>query len=176
MKRKEFEAENERNAKELDQILDKGNVMKPEVIKMPGGGYYKREVKTDGPFTMIREIKAFEDTIPNRVRLAQLRGPEVANNTYLEALRTVIEFARPLRLEEACSITGWIPKTVQNHISRLKNNKQKHEFRGVPYFHRGAGPLFRIEDILRYMGAFEPDPLHRQVLNKLAPQEKYAKE
>jgi hypothetical protein len=81
MKRKEFEAENERNAKELDQILDKGNVMKPEVIKMPGGGYYKREVKTDGPFTMIREIKAFEDTIPNRVRLSHLCGPEVANST-----------------------------------------------------------------------------------------------
>ena len=176
MKKKEFETENERNAKELDQILDEGKVMKPEVIKMPGGGYYKREVKTDGPFTMIREIKAFEDTIPNRVRLAHLRGPEVANSAYLEALRIVIEFARPLTLEEACSITGWTPKTVSNRISEIKKGREKQEYRGVPYFKRGGGPLFRIEDILRYMGAFEPDPLHSQVLDKLAPKGNGAKE
>jgi hypothetical protein len=176
MKKKELETENERNAKELDQILEEGKVMKPEVIKMPGGGYYKREVKTDGPFTMISEIKAFEDTIPNRVRLAQLRGTDVANSTYLEALRTVIEFARPLTLEESCSITGWISKTVSNRLSEIRKGKQKQEYRGVPYFKRGGGPLFRIEDILRYMGAFEPDPLHRQMLDRLAPQGKDAKE
>ena len=114
--------------------------------------------------------------VVDRVKLAQLRGPEVANSTYLEALRTVIEFARPLTLEEACSITGWVLKTVQNNIAKVRNNRQKHEYRGVPYFRRGGGPLFRIEDILRYMGAFEPDPLHCQILNELALRGKDAEE
>ena len=161
---------------EIEKMRKGFKVEKTELVDRDGIHFEREEGVDWKGRNYEREMHDYDKTIHNIVRLAQLRGPEVANSTYLEALRTVIEFARPLTLDETCSITGWIPKTVSNRISEIKKGKQKQEYRGVPFFKRGGGPLFRIEDILRYMGAFEPDPLHSQVLEKLALQGKDAKE
>ena len=79
-----------------------------------------------------------------KVKMAHKQGPDVANATYLEALRTVIEFHRPLTLDEFCALTGCVKKTVQNKIKTFP----------VKHFKRAGRLLFDLGDTLRYMGVF----------------------
>jgi hypothetical protein len=127
---------------DLEEIekMQRGDSVKTTELVNKDGIHFERQEGTDYKGRpVVREMHDYERTIHNMVRLAQLRGPDVANAEYLHALRTVIEFARPLTLDEACSITGWVPKTVQNHIAQVKKGKQ--EYRCVPYFKRGVGPI-----------------------------------
>ena len=79
-----------------------------------------------------------------KVKMARKQGAGVANATFLEGLRTVIEFHRPLTLDEFCALNGCHKKTVQNKIKTFP----------VKHFKRAGRLLFDLGDTLRYMGVF----------------------
>jgi hypothetical protein len=85
--------------------------------------------------------------IEQKVKMARKQGPEAANATYLEALRTVIEFHRALTLDEFCALTGCVKKTVQNKIKTFP----------VKHYRRAGRLLFDLEDTLRFMGVFNEE-------------------
>jgi hypothetical protein len=85
--------------------------------------------------------------IERKVKMARKRGPDAANATYLEALRTVIEFHRALTLDEFCALTGCVKKTVQNKIKAFP----------VKHYRRAGRLLFDLEDTLRFMGVFNEE-------------------
>ena len=82
--------------------------------------------------------------IEQKVKMARKQGPDAANATYLEALRTVIEFHRALTLDEFCALTGCVKKTVQNKIKTFP----------VKHYRRAGRLLFDLEGTLRFMGVF----------------------
>jgi len=85
--------------------------------------------------------------IEQKVKMARKQGSGAANATYLEALRTVIEFHRALTIDEFCALTGCAKKTVQNKIKTFP----------VKHFRRAGRLLFDLEDTLRFMGVFNEE-------------------
>ena len=85
--------------------------------------------------------------IEQKVEMARKQGTSAANATYIEALKTVIEFHRALTIDEFCALTGCHKKTVQNKIKTFP----------VKHFRRAGRLLFDLEDTLRYMGVFNEE-------------------
>jgi hypothetical protein len=85
--------------------------------------------------------------IEQKVEMARKQGASAANATYIEALKTVIEFHRALTIDEFCALTGCHKKTVQNKIKTFP----------VKHFRRAGRLLFDLEDTLRYMGVFNEE-------------------
>ena len=122
---------------------------KEDVLRL----HFERDGKAEPePFSTVaiqkdKAVLWHEKGIEQKVKIARKRGPDVANGTYLEALKTVIEFRRPLTLDEFCCLTGAHKKTVQNKIKTFP----------VKHFRRAGRLLFDLEDTLRFMGVFNKE-------------------
>jgi hypothetical protein len=126
------------------QLGSSGNILR---IHVGGDGNTEQEPFSTVAIQKDAAVLWHGKGIEQKVRMARKQGPQVANGTYLEALGTVIEFHRHLTLDEFCTLTGCVKKTVQNKIKAFP----------VKHFRRGGRLLFDLEDTLRYMGVFNEE-------------------